>query len=235
VSVLIVAPTAREAAACGRGALACGAGAGPGVRERVDALLQRQRPDMLIAAGVCGGLDPSLAPGSLVLGRRVVAPNQPEHLPDLAVLAPARRALRAGGVPYVLSTLLSVSRPAATRRQKTMLWNRYGAAGVDLETYAIVAAAEAHGVPWLALRAVLDPAAEGLPAAVRGWQGEADDRRILRQLALRPYTWPAYARLALQLRSALAALRRGVPLLAGAAGVALPLSDLEAERRIASR
>ncbi len=233
MSVLIVAPTAREAAACGRGARVCGAG--PSAHERVGALVQRQRPDMLIVAGVCGGLDPSLAPGSLVLGRRVVAPNQPERLPNPATVAAARRALRAGGVPYVLSTLLSVSRPAGTRRQKTALWNGYGAAGVDLETYAVVAAAEAHGIPWLALRAVLDPAAEGLPPALRAWQGEADERRILRHLVLRPLTWPAYARLALQLRSALAALRRGVPLLAGAASSAIPLAVPEAERRIASR
>lgn len=232
MSLLIVAPTAREAAACGRGARVCGAG--PRARERVEALLRRQRPEALIVAGVCGGLDPSLAPGSLVLGRRVVAPNQPERLPDPTALAAARRALRAGGAPYVLSTLLSVSRPAGTRRQKTALWNRHGAAGVDLETYAVVAAAEAQDVPWLALRAVLDPAAEGLPEPLRDWQGEADERRILRHLALRPYTWPAYARLALQHRSALAALRRGVPLLAGAAA-AVPLSELEAERRIASR
>jgi nucleoside phosphorylase len=233
VTVLIVAPMAREAAACGHDALVCGAG--PQAAERVDGLLQRHRPELLIVAGVCGGLDPSLAPGGLVLGRRVIAPNRSERAPQPAMLAAARRALRAGGVPYVLSGLLSVSRPAGTRRQKTALWNRYGAAGVDLETYGIAEAAEEHGVPWIALRAVLDPATAGLPSAVRDWHGEQDEQRILRHLAVRPYTWPAYARLAFQLRLALGALRRAVPLLAGAASTALPLSELDAERRIASR
>lgn len=233
MSLLIVAPTAREAAACGRGALICGAG--PTAQARAGELLQQRRPDILIVAGVCGGLDPSLSPGSLVLGRKVIAPNRAERAPDPAFLAAARRALHGGGVPYVLSTLLSLSRPAATRGQKTALWNRYGAAGVDMETYAIVEAAEARGVAWLALRAVLDPATAGLPAAARDWQGEHDERQIVRHLVLRPHTWPAYARLALQLRAALAALRRGVPLLAGAASTAVPLSEPDAERRSAAR
>lgn len=202
---------------------------------RVDELLLQRKPEFLIIAGVCGGLDPSLAPGSLVLGRRVVASNQPDRSPNPAVLAAARRALHAAGAPYVLSTLLSVSRPAGTRRQKTMLWNRYGAAGVDMETYDVVEAAEARGIAWLALRAVLDPATTGLPPALRDWQGEQDERRLLRQLAVRPYTWPGYARLAVQLRLALGVLRRAVPALAAAVSAAVPLADPDAERRTASR
>ena len=215
---LVVAPTRREAAACGHGAFVSNsATAGEALSQR----LARERPSLVLIAGVCGGLDPSLAPSSIILCRRVTAQGQPDLGPDPALFEAARRRLRLMGLPFVSSVLLTVGRPAGSVREKTALWNEHGAAGVDMETYALAQAAVAHRVPWLALRAVVDPAGATLPRDVRTWRDEVDERTIARRLAVRPLEWPACIRLALGLRRALCALAQATGPVADAASTAL--------------
>jgi adenosylhomocysteine nucleosidase len=207
--VLVVAPTRREAAACGVPAEVIGVGRR--AAEAAETVLRRDPPDALLIAGVCGGLDPSLAPGGVILARRATAPDRPELTPSAAPFAAARHTLQARGLPFVSSILLTVDRPAGSRDEKLTLWNSHGAAGVDMETYAVAEAAERLSVRWLALRAVLDPAGAGLPRDLRDWQEEAGEREMIGRIARRPLDWPAYARLVLGLRRALAALRQAVP------------------------
>lgn len=208
VRVLLVAPTAREAAAIGNGALACGAG--PRAAEAVGAMLSDGGAGLVLIAGVCGGLDPSLTPGDLVLARRAVSESGDETSAQHALFEVARRAMRSSGLGFVSSSLLTTGRPVADRAEKTALWNAHGAGGVDMETYGVARAADAHGVLWLALRAVLDPAHAGLPASLRGWQGEGD-ADVLRRAVRRPLEWLSYARLALAMRRATRSLRAALP------------------------
>lgn len=207
-ATLIVTAMPREAAGLGHGAVACGAGerAAP----RLEALLRERTPALVVIAGVCGGLDPSLGPGDLVLARRVLSPDGGELSPRRDVFEAARRAMRARRLAFVSSALLTQPRPAATREEKTDLWNAHGAAGVDMETYAMARIAEAAGVPWLALRAVLERVAEPLPRSLRAWDGDAD-AAVARGAAMRPWEWPAYVRLALQMRRAMRSLRAALP------------------------
>jgi len=206
--VLLVAPTAHEAAAIGNGALVCGAG--PRAAEAVGAMLSDAGAGLVLVAGVCGGLDPSLAPGDLVLARRAVSVSGGEMFAQGALFEAARRAMRSSGLGFVSSSLFTTGRPVADRAEKTALWNAHGAGGVDMETYGVAQTADAHGVPWLALRAVLDPAHAGLPASLRGWQGEGD-AAVLRRAVRRPLEWPSYARLALAMRRATRSLRTALP------------------------
>lgn len=207
-ATLVVTAMPREAAGLGHGAVACGAG--QRAASVLEALLRERTPALVVIAGVCGGLDPSLAPGDLVLARRLVSPDGGELSPRRDVFEAARRAMRARRLPFVSSALLTQPRPAATRADKTRLWNEHGAAGVDMETYAMARASEAAGVPWLALRAVLERAAEPLPRSLRAWDGNAD-AAVARGAAMRPWEWPAYLRLALQMRRAIVSLRAALP------------------------
>lgn len=201
---LVIAPTRREARAVGHSAMVCG-GADA---DRIIADRQRTQPiDLLLIVGVCGGLDPSLAPGGMILARSVFTPACAELVPDPGVFGAVRRAMRARNAAFVSSKLLTVDRPAASRGAKTVLWNTHGAAGVDMETYALAAAAVARGIPWLAIRAVLDTSSCGVPAPLRGWRAESDERAILRAMARQPWEWPALLKLGWQMRSAFRALR----------------------------
>lgn len=227
----IVAPSRREAAVAGTGALVCGGGAAAG--QWLDAYLASNAVDAVLFIGLCGGLDPSLSAGDLILARGVVAPDQPDLGPDPSLFAIVRRALQNEQRPFVSSQLLTVGRPAARRRDKVELWNRFGAAGVDMETSVLAQAAEAHNVRWLALRTVLDPASEELPAAVRSWRGEVDEAAIARRLARSPLDWPAAARLALQMQRALGSLRQTLPSVREAAASLLDVEMLPDSSRLA--
>jgi nucleoside phosphorylase len=222
MTVLIVAPTEREARSIRR-ARSCGAGAA--ARDGLARLLDAERPSAVLIAGWCGGLDPSLAPGDLILSRSVVAPGNPELLPRPLVLDAARRELRRRRLRFVSSRLLTVERPVARRSAKVDLWNEFGAAGVDMETYYLAAELEARRIPWLAVRVVLDPAGWDLPDSLASWTAEGDERAAIRRAVLRPWEWLGYARLALALPNAERSLRRAAAFASSALATA-PVEEL---------
>ncbi len=76
-----------------------------------------------------------------------------------------------------------------------------------METYELAHAADQRQIPWLAIRAVLDPASEALPSSLRGWRSDTDERAVMKEARRRPWEWPAFARLAWQMRTACASLR----------------------------
>ena len=223
MSLLIVAPTTREARAIASGCHVTGTGE---AGERALAgLLQEHKPDTVLIAGLCGGLDPSLGPGALILAREALDEAGSALQPPAMTVTSARRALRNEGPKFVCSRLVTVGKPVATPEAKRDLWNEHGAAGVDMETAAFARVATEHGASWMALRAIIDPAAMTLPRSLRDWNGEAGELSIALGIALRPRDWLAGGQLALAVRSALGALRRGTPIVARVARDTVPLGD----------
>lgn len=226
MSVLLAVPTRREAAALLGYKVVCGTGSAAG--DAVAARLDRDSVDLVAIVGVCGGLDPTLGAGDLILATRVHAVHGPELAPSAAVVDVLQRCLRAAGRRFASAPLVSVETPVGSRDEKRDLWNTLGAAGADMETYAIARAVEAHGLPWFALRAVVDPADTTLPSPLRSWRGEREERALVSMLIRRPQDWPALARVAAGMRGALDSLARSVPIAVAAASSALP--ELEAAR-----
>lgn len=202
--ILRVTATRREGATLGALALGTGERAAHALRS----LLEKQRPALVLIVGVCGGLDPSLRAGDLVLAWRVLRLGMAELAPPAPIVVAAHEALRAARTAFVRSTLLTLDRPAATRDEKRALWNEHGAAGVDMETHHLAAIAVEAEIPWLALRAIVDPADRSLPASLRGWRDDADEAAALATATRRPWEWPAYLRLALGWQRAVRSLRQ---------------------------
>lgn len=186
------------------------AGASPeGARRVARALLSRGCTGLL-SFGTAGGLDPDLGPGALVLAEAVVAPDGGRFATD----APWRDRLRAalsGEADMAVATLAgsghAVSTPAAKRR----LRETTGAAAVDMESLGVAEVAAQADVPFLALRAVADPAARAIPPWVMKAvlaDGSIAPEAIIRPLLVRPWTVWALIGLARENGRALAALRR---------------------------
>ena len=168
-----------------------------------------ERPRLVISCGFAGALATSLGSGDLVLASSV----RDEHGEYFAAPKPlvrgARQALRAGGsITVAEGELLCTTHVAATGEEKRAL-NRPGRLAVDLESGPAARAATRAGIPWLALRVVIDPLDVDLPAFTR------DPRDSYVAPALRyalggPHALLELVRLGLRARTASRSLERAL-------------------------
>lgn len=166
----------------------------------------------LMSFGMAGGLDPALEPGDLLVAERIVAADGRSYNADAGwsalLVAPPDEA---PGCPSCrLAVLAGVDRPVVSAVAKRQLRERTGAVAVDMESHVVAEAAARRGVPFIALRAIADPAGRAVPSAALA--GLAPDGRtrpfaVLVRLALRPWQIPELARLAADSATALEALR----------------------------
>lgn len=216
MDVLIATPTAREANAIRGRSRVIVTGTSEAAEELRHAV-REARPGVVVIAGYCGALDPSLKPGAIVVSRMAAAPGSPELLPEKGLVDAVRDEFHRRKTTFVYSRLLSLDHAAASKPEKLALWNEFGAAGVDMETYALAEAAEAAGLPWIGVRVVVDAANQALPASLNGWSEDGDEREALKHAAKRPFEWASYGRLGLAYRSASKALPRAVAIVRAAA------------------
>lgn len=132
----------------------------------LDGLAVTEPPALVVSAGLCGALDPSLAAGALVVPATVRTAGG-----DVWPTAPAPPVARQG-------TLLSVDQVVETAAAKSRLWLETAALAVDMESAAILRWAGARGLPAAVVRAVSDPAGRGVPADLAG--AVAADGRLRR-------------------------------------------------------
>lgn len=172
---------------------ATGDGAAAG-RRGLAALLDRFPVQRLLLLGVGGGLSPELEEGALVAGRTVRFPTGEVPPPDRDWLGRT-----AGCGAALLGTVVTAERILGGPGEKTELWRRLatgGPATVDLESAHWALEAARREVPYLAVRAVLDPAAEELPLdfeTCRGADGRVRTGRVLLAALVRPGRFAALA------------------------------------------
>jgi len=133
---------------------------GPGfraARAAVEAAIAEERPRLVVSAGTCGALDPTLAIGDVRMVTRIDSPIG-EFFP-LALGA-------VGGV------LRSQDRVAVTAADKRLLFEG-GAQIVDMEAAAIATVCKAEALPFACLKAVSDLATEDLPLDFNLYRDEA--------------------------------------------------------------
>lgn len=130
----------------------------------------------VVSFGIGGGLDPTLNPGDLILAKETIAAGGPYNAltnitgkwtTDPNLLATVDAKLRAGGLnPRIgIETCdddLVVVNDAATKAQLRLVT---GADQVDMESHVAAAFAAANKLPFIAIRAVSDPASRGVPPA----------------------------------------------------------------------
>ena len=163
-----------------------------------------QNPAGVISFGLCGGLDPALAAGALLVGSAVI--GDAEHLPAHADWAERLMAAlpRATRVSFAEGDAM-----VATTAAKAALHRQTGAAAADMESHIAARLAQRRGLPFAILRAVSDPMHRSLPKAARVGlkaDGEPDIPAVLRALLVRPAELPALLRTAREAEVAFRAL-----------------------------
>ena len=138
----------------------------------------------ILSFGCAGALDPSLGAGDCVVASSVISgagtfAADPAWMQFLCERLPRARC----------GALAGLDAPLASRAAKAQLWQASGALAVDMESHAAALAAHRLGLPFAAVRVVLDPAWRSLPpcalAALRE-DGGTDLGALLRALALAP-------------------------------------------------
>jgi len=174
------------------------AAAASGARQLVDAGARA-----LLSWGVAGGLDPALPAGALFLPGEVISA-------DGVVYQTARewRERLATAVaschPVTGGRLLTSRRPLGSAADKSIAFSETGAAAVDMESAAVAEVARAQGLPFLAVRAIVDTANDPLPKAAIAAAGSGSVKlsRLLAALARAPADLPALIRLMWRYRAA---------------------------------
>jgi adenosylhomocysteine nucleosidase len=123
------------------------------------------KPSLVVSWGLCGGLDPRLRPGDLILGAEVVADEGAVRTDDAVTLSLAQR-LGGAGVRVSVQRLAASNAPVLTAAAKTDLRRASGAAAVDMESLIAGRYALEQRAPFAILRAVSDPAERDLPPLV---------------------------------------------------------------------
>jgi nucleoside phosphorylase len=160
----------------------------------------------LVSTGCAGGLAPGLEPGSLVVATELLDHDGGRRgsgmeAPALRLRAWARRfdlELRPG--PF-----LSMARPLLSAADKRRAHERLAAIAVEMEAAPLAALAAAHGMTFVGVRAILDPAETAVPDLPLGGGGLRD---VAGAVVRRPMALLAAARLLPAQRAARSALDR---------------------------
>ena len=171
--------------------LVCGGiGAAP-ARRAAEAVIALFSPEMLYSVGFAGALDPQLKVGDVMLPRKVINATDGSSV-----------TLSDGD--GVLVTFASV----ASREQKKKLRDSFGAQAVDMEAASVLRAADAHAIPFSAIKAISDEFDFDFPDTERfvDSDGRFSEMRFALFAAVRPWLWARVIQLARNSRRAMRAL-----------------------------
>jgi len=152
-------------------------------------LIEDHRADRLVWVGFCGGLDEKLPAGMVLVPSWVIDGGEKA----VAVNRALPREMADRDRPRDELALLQRDRAVCQVSEKRELRERYSAAGVDMESYAVAKVAMRRRVSFAVYRAVVDDAKTSLPAQAMSWvtaEGENDARAVMRYVALRPWKIP---------------------------------------------
>lgn len=158
----------------------------------------------LMSAGVAGGLDPCLKPGDVVIAPNILSINGTWPTSYDQIDQPTLVNCHTGAV-------LGVDEPIVDRTTKSQLYIETGAAAVDMESHRVALIAKEHGIPFLVVRVIADPALQSVPpTALLGIDQNGNETiwPVLRGLLSRPTDLPALLRLAKDYKTALKSLSR---------------------------
>ena len=214
-----------DAARAGRALLpsdrTVGTVSGPGpaaARLAAEQLLERERPEAVLSVGIAGGLRADLRCGDIILSGRLVRMGSDESWDgDQRLRRVIWSALHEAGIGSEVGDSLTSPIVLASYEEKRAAADA-GAAIVQMEDAEWAEACAERGVPFCALRVVIDAVDEQVPSEPAAWAQRPNPLVIARALARRPSLGPELVRLRANLwRSTRAldrALTRAIPAVA---------------------
>jgi hopanoid-associated phosphorylase len=200
-------PPLSELTLLGEGSLLALSGIGHAAAAAAAQALIDAGASALMTFGMAGGLDPALESGSVMIPCELLSTDGARYAASRAWrerVAAALRPVRA----ITEGNLLSSARAIETPADKAALFRNTGAAAVDMESAVVAAIAAKHKLPMIAVRVIVDTAADTLPRAVvaASQAGRIRFARLIGGLILRPQELVSLIRLAQRYRIAMRSL-----------------------------
>jgi adenosylhomocysteine nucleosidase len=157
----------------------------------------------LVSWGMAGALDPGLVAGDVCLPSEVIAADGTSFTTARHWREPLAASIRAQR-RVTCGRLLTSSQAISTASAKEAAFRSTGATAVDMESSVVAQVAALHEMPFIAVRVIVDTAADAVPSAVlaasRG--GQVHLWRLLWGLVLAPADLAPLMRLARRYRVA---------------------------------
>jgi len=135
----------------------------------------------LLSWGTAGGLAPNLQAGDVVVPEKILFKDK-EYFADKDWHKEFKQEFNTGSIVFSENILTSV-------HDKQDLFSKYHAVAIDMESAAVAEIAQKHGLPFLALRFIVDASNEVLPSVVLDAlsdDGQVNHVRLLKNLLLKP-------------------------------------------------
>ncbi len=182
-----------------------------------EALLGESRPDLLISAGFCGGIEPMLRVGDVAVstGLCVVAGGVVQQVP-VEVAAAGRNFIArqsAAGARVFASLFAGTPSIMSKRELAPLLPPGAPCPVVEMESAAIAIVAVENGIPFLGIRTVSDPAGEELGFSLEEFTDShlrIRPHRVALTILRKPWIIPQLIRLARNSRIAADSLSHAV-------------------------
>lgn len=157
-------------------------------RRKIELLLDGENPGLLLAVGFGGGLTGTIRSGDVILAERVIEASsegqEPRELNTDEALIDSLGAISLSPAAVHRGSLLTVPGVVCSAKGKRALGSRYGAEGVDMESFVILREALGRAVPCILARAVLDEAGFDLPRGLERIPGPDGKPRAIGLVAL---------------------------------------------------
>jgi adenosylhomocysteine nucleosidase len=181
---------------------------------------------LLISWGLAGGLSANVAPGTVVLAKRVLVEGETPLPVD--TIWHSRLAALADELAVDYGDVLTVAEPLESPAAKRAAAASSNAVAVEMESAGIAAVAARARVPFVALRVVVDGVDDALPTGAQQWldeQGRTRASAVLRAV-VDARQWRTLLNLGARYRVASGVLDRlaralAAPRMLGAGGAAL--------------
>lgn len=167
-------------------------GAGSENAKKAAELLVSKGATQLMSWGCAAALSPDLKMGDLVLADSLISQNGDEISVHPLWHQHAKNVLGSEITAYK-GALIASDGIISTAQAKADLHTKTGAIALDMESGAIAKVAQHYAIPFLAIRAIADPASMDLPAAVENAlneNGEVAVTRIIKSLVFNPKELP---------------------------------------------
>ena len=168
--------------------------------ETTSRVISELSPKAIVSAGFCGAVKPNAYSGEVLVCRNLYCLDGPpavwspldmkeHHRCNEALMEQTVRALELSEAKYRLGDCLSLTYFASQSGLKSWIGRTFSVDIVDMESYWVGNAARERGVPFMALRTVLDTVDQGLPYFVGQTvesNGKGGALKALRYLAGNP-------------------------------------------------